>query len=191
MNFLLLKKTLKTPSSCRSNAWYMQTAMAYELTHAGHTELDPGIFSIAARSCRRDMLMESWAEGVETIVTNDRYFGITNSYRSTEPRDVSESSARWNGWRQERRATQFNEYTPIVEDLVDNNNQNDIDDNFPVDEVNGYTLNRIQTALKGSRSPNTWRIKLNTTRPNGVTTSELNTLFTYMNQALINPQTCD
>ncbi|WP_420604214.1 hypothetical protein [Flagellimonas sp.] len=38
-----------------------------------NARLDPGIFSIVARSCKRDIPMESWAEGVETTLTNDRY----------------------------------------------------------------------------------------------------------------------
>ena len=118
----------------------------------------------------------------------------TNYYRSTEPRDRALNLARWGAWRQELTATEMNEYTPIVEDLIDDVNQNEIPNYAgvqPIDHVSGYSLQRIQSALKGSRSPNTWRNKLIASRPNGVTTSALNALFSYMDQALYNPQTCD
>lgn len=161
---------------------------AHELTHASHNALDPGMFSAVAGSCRRDMLKESWAEGVETIVTNERYRRLDRNYRSSNPDD---QGGRWNSWRQRQTVAQMNEYTPIVEDLIDNLNQNATNAARPVDNVNGYTLQQIQTALDNSRNPNTWRDKLNAVRPTGVTTTELNTLFAYMNQALNNPQTCD
>ena len=164
---------------------------AHELTHAGHRELDPGIFSSVARSCRRTLLMESWAEGVETILTNDRYLLLDGNYQSSFPND---RNGRWNSWRQRQTVAQMNEYTPIVEDLIDDVNQNTllgIHGNQPVDNVDGYRLSQIQSALNGSRFPDTWRDKLNGNRPSGVTTAELNTLFSYMNQVLNNPQTCD
>ena len=122
--------------------------------------------------------MESWAEGVETIVTNDRYLAINSSYRSTEPRDRALNLARWGAWRQELTAAEMNEYTPIVEDLIDDINQNEIPNYAgvqPIDDVSDYTLQQIQSALKGSRSANTWRNRLNANRPSGVTSAELNT----------------
>lgn len=166
----------------------------HELTHAGHNELDPGIFSAVAQSCRRDMLKESWAEGVETILTNERFSRLDGNYRSTNVRDINVGSARWNGWRQDQMVSEMNEYTPIVDDLIDNINQNAVTTYAglqPVDNVSGYTLSTIQAALRNARFPDTWRNNLNDSRPIGVTTAELNTLFVYMNQALNNSQTCD
>nr|WP_297919028.1 hypothetical protein [uncultured Allomuricauda sp.] len=156
----------------------------HELTHAGHREMDPGIFSVLARSCRRNILMESWAEGVETVVTNDRYNKLQPGFYS----DLQNLG--WNSDIQRQKATAMDEYSPIVIDLVDNFNQNVRDSKWPVDKVNGYTLQQIQSALKGSRYPNTWRNKLNSIRPNGVSTAELNILFKYMDQIPQNPQTC-
>ncbi|MDO6517773.1 hypothetical protein [Zobellia uliginosa] len=151
----------------------------HELTHAGHREMDPGIFSIVAGSCRRDILTESWAEGVETIITNERYDSFKSSYFS----DTSTNFVGWNSGRQREEASEMTEYTPIVIDLIDKCNQNKIVDTSgeirPIDNVSGYTLSTIQSALNGSRYQNTWRDKLNNSRPSGVTTAELNQLFAY------------
>ena len=144
----------------------------------------PSIFSVLARSCRRNILMESWAEGVETVVTNDRYNKLQPGFYS----DLQNLG--WNSDIQRQKATAMDEYSPIVIDLVDNFNQNVRDSKWPVDKVNGYTLQQIQSALIGSRYPNTWRNKLNSIRPNGVSTAELNILFKYMDQIPQNPQTC-
>ncbi|WP_430967360.1 hypothetical protein [Spongiimicrobium sp. 2-473A-2-J] len=157
----------------------------HELTHASHRELDPGIFSVVARSCRRNMLMESWAEGVETIITNARY----DRYNSNYFNDLNNIG--WNDWRQRVQVKDMNEYTPIVIDLIDRFNQNTRNTRWPVDNVSGYSLRQIQAALDNSRSPSTWRNKLNNNRPPGVTTAELNQLFAYMDRALQNSQTCD
>nr|WP_297919024.1 hypothetical protein [uncultured Allomuricauda sp.] len=147
----------------------------------------PSIFSVLARSCRRNILMESWAEGVETVVTNDRYDRFDNSYF----RDTRTDYDGWNLDKQEESPDKMDEYTPIVIDLIDVHNQNTVDDNYPNDEVNGYTLRQIQDALNQSRSFSTWRNKLNANRPLGVTTYELTEIFSYMDVARQNQRTCD
>ena len=52
----------------------------HELTHSGHRQMDPGMFSVVAGSCRRESIKESWAEAVEAIVTNDRYERLDQNY---------------------------------------------------------------------------------------------------------------
>ncbi len=147
----------------------------HELTHKGHQQLDRGMFSILESGSKdRLVLKESWAEGVETIVTNDRYFGLTTSYVSTQPRD----GARWNSRRQDDSAASMNEYTPIVDDLIDNLNQNIFNSTTPVDRVSGFTLTNIQDALNNSRSPKDWLGKLDSQRR--VSSLDLNELFSYV-----------
>ena len=122
--------------------------------------MDSGMFSIFhSGSCNRAVLIESWAEGVETIVTNDRYDEITNNnYQSSNPRD---EDGRWNSFKQGLRSFQMNEYTPIVEDLTDDLNQfadtNDTSGRTPFDEVSGYALRQIQTALNNCRDISCWK----------------------------------
>lgn len=155
----------------------------HELTHAGHRNMDPGMFSIfESGSCNREILSESWAEGVETIVTNDRYQFLTSSYQSSQP-----SGGRWNSFRQRQAISQMDEYTPIVEDLIDNLNQNAVNSSWPIDQVAGYSLNQIQTALDNTRDLNTWERKLRENNQNA-TESNLNTLFIYPNAVRANLQ---
>ena len=133
------------------------------------------------------MLMESWAEGVETIVTNDRYSRLDKGYF----RDTRTDYDGWNQSKQEESPNEMDEYTPIVIDLIDIHNQNTVDKDYPDDEVSGYTLRQIQDALNNSRSFSTLRSKLNAKRPFGVTSAELTELFGYMDVARQNQGTCD
>ena len=84
----------------------------------------------------------------------------------------------------------MNEYTPIVIDLIDNFDQSTNDNSWPQDHVSGYTLSTIQTALKNCRTLKAWRENLNNNRPSGVITSELNQLFSYTDQAILNLNKC-
>lgn len=151
----------------------------HELTHAGHRKLDTGMFSIfESGSNNRNILTESWAEGVETIVTNDRYFGLTNNYQSSKPED---QNGRWNSWRQRRTALQMNQYTPIVDDLIDNLNQNTTGNTRPLDRVNGYNLNQIQNAIDNCRDIDCWENNLRNNYFNS-TENNLTELFDYIRE---------
>ena len=182
---------MKTPLNCRSNAGQRQTTTKHELTHAGHRELDPGIFSIVARSCKRNMLMESWAEGVETIVTNDRYRNLSSSYFDDGNDDIG-----WNFLRQRDRVFEMNEYTPIVTDLVDNYNQSIeygyLNPRPPMDRVRNYTLQQVQNALNNCRTVDCWERNLRNYYHNS-SEQHLNELFDYMRGVLNNnnPNKCD
>jgi hypothetical protein len=147
----------------------------HELTHKGHQNLDRGMFSVFSVSSKdRLILKESWAEGVETVVTNDRYFGLTAFYNSTQPGD----NGRWNSFRQILVAENMNEYTPIVDDLIDTFNQGLADPARPFDNVSGFTLNQIQGALNNSRNPNDWFNALKNL--NVVNQNDLEILFDYV-----------
>ena len=148
----------------------------HELAHANHRRMDPGMFSIFySGSKTRDLLTESWAEGVETIVTNDRYDALTPNYQA------SIGGGRWNSWRQMRAANQMNQYTPIVEDLIDDFNQNEMVAAWPEDRVNGYNLMQIQQALDGCRSIDCWEKKLQEFYFNP-TEGNLTELFDYVRE---------
>ncbi|MGB5942569.1 MAG: hypothetical protein WBG71_06775 [Leeuwenhoekiella sp.] len=180
----------KTSSCSYRNSDGVYATTVHELTHRGHRDLDPGMFSIfSASSCNRAFLTESWAEGVETIVTNDRYFGLSPLYQSSNPDDIT----RWNSFRQRVTAANMNEYTPIVEDLIDNFNQNTVNSTLPVDNVSGFSLQLIEDALDNSRDLVSWRVGLQYPKPRGVTSEQIRELFDYTQEARFNnnPDRCD
>ena len=109
------------------------------------------MFKWACGHCTEDEIMiESWAEGVETIITNRRFNSIDGSYNSV-----------WNKERQKKPLTQINECTPLVIDLVDDiNQQADYGASRPIDRVEGYSLNQIQETLRHSESLAEWRDRL-------------------------------
>ena len=154
----------------------------HELTHAGHRNMDSGMFStFHSGSCNRAVLSESWAEGVETIVTNDRYLSLANNYLATN-RYNNTNLRLWNDFRQTQTITDMNEYTPIVADLVDNINQQalpSIPGTQPIDRVNGYNLNQIQNALNNCRDIDCWENKLRDNY-NNPTENNLKELFDYV-----------
>ncbi len=48
---------------------------------------------------------------------------------------------------------------------------------FPIDSASGYTIRNIENALKTKRTMDTWRDQLKTTKPTGLTNSQLDELF--------------
>ena len=164
----------------------------HELTHAGHRQMDQGMFSVfESGSCNRAFLKESWAEGVETIVTNDRYRALDRNYFRDANDDIG-----WNYLRQTHSPNNMTEYTPIVADLVDNLNQNDEYSDLrpipPIDRVHGYRLNQIQRALDNCRDIDCWERNLRNLYDNS-TEGNLTELFNYMRDARNNnnPNKCN
>jgi hypothetical protein len=100
----------------------------------------------------RLLMKESWAEGVETKVTNDRYSTLFSGYLN--------SNNGWRGYRQFSSVSEMNEYTPMVTDLIDSFNQRTASTLYPLDRVNGYTLNQIQSSLNNCRELDCWEYKL-------------------------------
>jgi len=171
----------------RSNCNYrgsdgIYASTIHELTHVAHREMDPGMFSLFhAGSCNRAVLTESWAEGVETLITNHRYAELTFipggfTYQSTNPDDLG---GLWNSWRQRRSANQMNEYTPIVADLRDELNQNAVSTAWPLDRVENYYLYQIEHALDNCRNIQCWENNLRIYYWNA-TEYRLAELFTYV-----------
>jgi hypothetical protein len=177
-----IKVTRKTSSCTYRNSDGIYATTVHELAHAGHQRMDAGMFSILESGSKtRDLLIESWAEGVETIVTNDRYLGLTQNYLATN-RFNNTNLRLWNDFRQTQTVLQMNQYTPIVADLIDMVNQNTIPNlpgNQPIDRVNGYTLNQIQNSLNNCRDINCWENKLRNNY-NNTTQNNLTELFDYV-----------
>ena len=159
----------------------------HELTHLAHYKLDPAVFTGIERiECEemfcgkikfnfreRSMLTESWAEGVETIVTNDRYNKLSPGYFNETETTVKG----YNAFRQQETALEMDQYTPIVTDLVDIHNQNKATNGSsrPVDNVSGYSLSRIEDAVEGCRNIEAWRQNLGDS-------DSLNELWSYFRQ---------
>lgn len=160
----------------------------HELTHAGHRELDTGMFNILySNNCERLMLRESWAEGVETIVTNDRYRSLRSTYLNSTNDNLG-----WNYQRQRNTVAEMTEYTPVVADLVDNLNQNDAFSTvYPIDKVQNYQLSQIQRALDNCRTLDCWENNLRNYYNNS-SEQYLNELFGYVRGVLNNnnPEKC-
>ncbi len=163
----------------------------HELTHRGHRNLDPGMFNVfSSGSCDRTLIKESWAEGVETFLVNERFdFLSGGTYGSSRIRD---NGASYNFFRQLQSPQAMNEYTPLVDDLIDNFNQNTIPISPapPVEQVSGYTLRQIQQALNHTRHFSQWETNLRNYFVNP-TEHNLPQIFGYVGIARYNKQTCD
>ncbi len=138
--------------------------VTHEMTHASHYRMDRTFFlNPLGASCRLQTLAESWAEGVETIVTNDRYLEFNPNYIGSGNLNSFASDDRrlYNSYRQDTHTSDISgkeEYTPIVIDMVDSYNQHtQINSLRPRDRVSGYTLKQIQSALNDARGPKGFR----------------------------------
>ncbi|MEW2920034.1 hypothetical protein AB1A65_01105 [Muricauda sp. ANG21] len=139
--------------------------VSHEMAHASHYRMDRDFFiNIRAAGCTLQTMAESWATGVETEVTNDRYLGLSSNYVSTGSYRNYRPLNLFNSERQAReiKHKSNNEYTPIVIDLIDDFNQR-----FelsilalPIDRVKGYSLKQIQTSLNHARGPHGWKERL-------------------------------
>lgn len=149
-------------------------AVIHEMTHASHYRMDRTFFlNTRGAGCTLQTMAESWALGVETVVTNDRYLGLNPNYvGSNNISDISTDINKrlYNSDRQEKLIEHKSdyEYTPIVIDLVDDFNQKvQINDqSLPIDRVRGYTLKQIQTSLNTSRGPHTWKERIKSQHTN-------------------------
>ena len=157
----------KQPEKCnyrKSDGVYAVTV--HELAHASHRELDIGSWSLFGfYNCSKALLRESWAQGVETIVTSDRYWALDSRYKASNGNKNTDSANLnlWNDWQQDQTVSEIDQYTPIVADLYDYINQNTRDGLpgiQPVDRVSGYKLHEIQSALKGCRDVDCWENNL-------------------------------
>ncbi|SER46409.1 hypothetical protein [Neolewinella agarilytica] len=126
----------------------------HELTHSGHFTSDRNMFlGIGGLfdAKHRDLLIESWAEGVETIVVNERYSRIAPGYFRASNRFIG-----WNHRRQRIAPANMTEYTSLFIDLNDNLNQQVVFGGgtgpLPNENVSGYTIQQLQESLDDSRT---------------------------------------
>lgn len=98
---------------------------------------------------QRNLLVESWGNGVETILVNHRYSQIFPGYVN-----VDNDFLGWNNDQQFDRASIMTAYTPIFTDLHDNVNQRSLSATLglPVDRVSAYTIQQMQSSLIGART---------------------------------------
>ena len=131
----------------------------HELAHASHWEIGytygqyivDAIFS-------EPFLPESWAQGVEAVITSNIYGNVWE-----QDQDLSLNRI-------------LGGYTPIVWDMIDTVNQRtDGGVGFPIDNVSGYTLKQLEDALYGNYTWSSWRnaIKDNYVNPSEVNLTEL------------------
>ncbi|SFU71014.1 hypothetical protein SAMN05216480_11536 [Pustulibacterium marinum] len=156
--------------------------VVHEMTHASHYRLDRNFFANWPSCERIGPMAESWAEGAETILTNDRYNQLSNNYVSTQAQNnanlFNAGLTNHNDRLQTLTIADIDEYTPIVVDLIDNLNQNT--PGFwsgvqPIDNVSGYTLSQIQSALNISRGIDGWKKRI--MNINGNDDAAINELF--------------
>jgi hypothetical protein len=125
----------------------------HELAHASHWEFRKNNWNETS-----DKLKESWARGVQWALTRLRY----PNYRGG--------------------TTIMPNYTQIVVDLIDTQ-ANDFTNNglnFPLDQVEGYTIRQIEDALRGQSSWNGWRDNIRNSYEN-TTENNLDALFVNWN----------
>ncbi|WP_306013704.1 MULTISPECIES: hypothetical protein [unclassified Allomuricauda] len=160
----------------------------HEMTHASHYRMDRSFFiNLRGAGCTLQTMAESWATGVETVVTNDRYLSLKSNYRATGSIANYNPLNLFNSDKQNREIKPRSnyEYTPIVIDLVDNYNQrHELNDpNLPIDRVRGYYLTQIQTSLNSSRGPHTWKERIKSQHNNSTENyvDELFNVYMYDN----------
>ena len=122
----------------------------HELAHASHWSMDQNNYNNGD-----DIVVESWARGVQWELTRMTYAGYRPPY-----------------WRAATNGLPFSNYTGVVEDMRDGL--------LDYDQVQGYTARQIEDALIGQRTFTNWRINL-TNKYNNGTETNLVALFDYWN----------
>lgn len=163
-----------------SNDVYSTTV--HELAHAAHWDMDREAFRIlllAANSSiyspmsdikASEAVFESWATGVEWQFTQYRYrnfIGFDSFEHNKNFQDQTIASER--------------SYTSIVVDMIDFENQRFTRGHngnvaYPLDNVIGYHILKIEQGLRGARTWNEWRNNM-ITRHDNFTEGYINELF--------------
>lgn len=132
----------------------------HEMAHVTHAQVDRAGYASFVGSwglvnSLRAAFGESWACGPEAIYTRRRYNPTGNELASYQDLRLSVFTyARW---------TIDGEHLyiePIVVDLMDNYNQRDANNEYPVDHVSGYTLRQIAYALRDAHNMDDWKNNL-------------------------------
>ncbi|GEM52738.1 hypothetical protein EB1_25280 [Empedobacter brevis NBRC 14943 = ATCC 43319] len=183
----------KNKDGSRKKSDEVYATVIHEITHKGHYKMDGTAFNSIAGSAAKHKLFlrESWAECVETIATNDKYtqyfnqYGLGNYLSSPIWTWGNNLIRTWNGGRQYTTLSDMDEYSSLMIDLIDNYNQHNFNIIYPEDQVSGYSLKQIQTALNGNHSVDSFYDKLFNLYTNS-TKVHLNTLKSHANTVVNN-----
>jgi len=143
----------KNKSGQKENSRDVFGTTIHELAHVAHWGMGYSTGQYVLDALTSDpKLPESWAVGVEWQVTNDVYakdsYGVYEShYQQQTINNIKNAKG----------------YTPLVIDLIDNENQKEVKRNsaYPDDKVSGYTLSQLEKALPSSLgSWWRWRTKI-------------------------------
>jgi hypothetical protein len=104
----------------------------------------------------RLVMAEGWAEGCQTIVTNDRYNRIFPNWINSTIEGLG-----LNGERQFLAVEELFAHTLMVTDMIDDLNQGSVfqsmDDLQITERVEGYTLEQLKSTLRGERNLEDWK----------------------------------
>ncbi len=162
---LIWQIIIRDPSK-RSDFLYGTTI--HELAHYAHWGLDKSKFN----NCDLK-IAESWADGVEWSYGNWRYgsYGdkevdINGNNTTTSSTDAFQERP-IAGPTYNNDPTYYDTYTPVVVDLLDNNNQRTTPSThvanptyWPDDRVTGYSLSQIESSMKKSLTWSDWENNL-------------------------------
>lgn len=133
-----IKLYCKQGSNWRSSVDIFGTTI-HELSHASHWEMG---YSTAQYLIdyifRKALIPESWASCVEHVITSDVYRSSTIAFNRN-----------WNNL-QDDTFDEFEGYTPLFIDCIDNVNQrvtHSGSTDYPIDRVSGYTLSQLEDVL--------------------------------------------
>ena len=168
----------------------------HELAHAAHREVDASSYNnvlydaytnpcisgggdchnLGPTADNNRRLLETWPTTVEILFVLDRYkikFGLSNY-------NVYTYNRLNNLQYQETYKERY--YTSAGYDMLDNYNQRVLGYNYPIDRVNGYTINQLEQALVGAKSWWQWRenIKKKYDNPTEIYLDELFNNWEYL-----------
>ena len=150
--------------------------LTHELGHQSMLRYVGGTWNFAAFSYTA-FIRESYACAVEWSITNDYY---RNTLGDSDYKHYYD----YQWWTREKDENgDFNEYTPIFIDLMDNYNQNIFNQNRCKDNVSGYTLQEIQDEiLATSYGEYSLRQTLKSNLKHGATAAQIDELLdNYIN----------
>jgi hypothetical protein len=146
-NKFWLSPQIKVYAKTASGNWYPSEYLfgttVHELAHASHWEIgySYGQYVIDA-IFSEPFLSESWALGVESVITSHIYGNTWEQNQNATLNDILGNGG----------------YTPIVWDMIDNFNQRGVyGNNYPIDRVAGYALSQLENALRNNTTWEAWR----------------------------------
>jgi len=146
----------------------LYNTILHELAHASHWEFRKGDWDGGRTSGK---LQESWAMGVAWSLTRLRY----PNHNWWANVDFEWMRSRGKG---------ENQYTSLIIDLIDNENQGLTDRKRPFDRVDGYTIAQIEAAISNSNNILALRDNIRNRYPNNPDRAFLVELFEqYINLA--------